>query len=453
MNLPQILTILRDRLGLIILMAVATLAATAVITFFLPLTYTATATLLIDFNEPVESSPLQPTLQPSYPATQVGIITSPNVAAKVVDQLKLTSAPEWRAAFETTTQGKGSVRDWIASALLDHLVVTPIKESRLVIISYSAADPTVAAAVVNGFAQAYRDTNLELNVDPARKNAEWFDSLLTGLREKLEQAQAKLSAYQQKKGILATDEKMDIETARLAEISTQLVVAQAETHDAESALGQMEKMLAKGNSLEALPEALSNGFIQGLKAELGRKEAELAQLSGSLGTKHPQYQRVAAEVRSLRSKLSGELKTIASSIRNRMSQSRAREGALQQAQEAQKTKVLALKRSRDEIPPLMREVESAQRNYDNALERYSQYSMQSRLNQTNVTVLNPAVAPLLPSSPNLKVNMALGLILGLMLGVSLALLLELNLRKVRSQEDLVVSTGVPVLCMLPKASS
>jgi uncharacterized protein involved in exopolysaccharide biosynthesis len=101
----------------------------------------------------------------------------------------------------------------------------------------------------------------------------------------------------------------------------------------------------------------------------------------------------------------------------------------------------------------MREVESAQRNYDNALERLNQYSMQSRLDQTNVTVLNPAVTPLFPSSPKVKLNMALGLMLGLMLGVGLTLLLEMVGRKVRTEQDLVDSTGVPLLGMLPKASS
>jgi chain length determinant protein EpsF len=452
MNLQQLLSILRGRLWLMLFVVVATLVTTAMITFSSPVTYTSTATLLIDFREPVEETdPLQPLLQPSYLATQVGIITSHNVAARVVDNLKLVNSPEWRAQFELATEGKGSARDWMADALLENLTVTPVEESRLVTISYAAEDPAFAAAVANGFARAYRDTNLELSVDPARKNAEWFDGLLAGLRQKLEQAQAKLSAYQQEKGILNTDEKLDIETARLAEISAQLVAAQAETHNAEIALREMEELSAAGGSLDALPDVLSSTFLQSLKAELGRKEAELAEMSDSYGPKHPTYKQKASEVRSLRAKVGTETRTIAGSLRNRVNQARSREKALKDAEDVQKAKLLGLKRPRDEINPLMREVESAQRNYDSALERLNQYSMQSRLDQTNVTVLNPAVTPLFPSSPNVKLNMALGLMLGLMLGFGLALLLEMTGRKVRSDQDLVDSTGVPLLGMLPRA--
>jgi chain length determinant protein EpsF len=392
-------------------------------------------------------------LQASYLATQVGIITSPNVAARVVDHLKLANSPEWRAKFEAATGGKGSASDWIAGVLLGSLTVTPVQQSRLVTISYDSEDPAFASAAANGFALAYRDTNLELNVDPARRNAEWFDGLLAGLRQKLEQAQARLSAYQQEKGILATDEKLDIETARLVEISGQLVAAQSATHNAESALREMEELSGAGRPLDALPVILSSPYLQSLKAELGRREAELAEMSDSYGPKHPTYKQKAAEVRSLSAKVAAETKTLAASLKNQVSQARAQENALKAAEDAQRTKVLGLKRPRDEINPLMREVESAQRNYDNALERLNQYSMQSRLDQTNVTVLNPAVTPLFPSSPKVKLNMALGLMLGLMLGVGLTLLLEMVGRKVRTEQDLVDSTGVPLLGMLPKASS
>lgn len=164
-------------------------------------------------------------------------------------------------------------------------------------IGYESTDPRFSAALANAFAQAYIDTTLELSVEPARKSAEWFEKQQAELRTKLEQAQRRLSAYQQNKSITAADERLDVETARLAELTSQLVVAQAQTYDAEGRQRQMEEMLAKGASMETVPEVLSNGFIQSLKAELQRQEAKLAELSEQLGVNHPQYQRAVVEVK------------------------------------------------------------------------------------------------------------------------------------------------------------
>ena len=49
------------------------------------------------------------------------------------------------------------------------------------------------------------------------------------LREKLEVAQSALSDYQQKARIVATDERLDHENAKLNELSSQLTLVQAQT--------------------------------------------------------------------------------------------------------------------------------------------------------------------------------------------------------------------------------
>ena len=113
---------------------------------------------------------------------------------------------------------------------------------------------------------------------------------------------------------------------------------------------------------------------------------------------------------------------------------------------------MKFKQSRDEIPTLMREVESAQRAYDVALERYNQSALQSRINQTNVVLLNPASYPVNPSSPKVKRNMVLSVFFGTMLGLGFALLMELFDRRVRSEHDLSEALGVPVLGMLAKSA-
>lgn len=454
MSLQQFLQILRARFLLIVLVLIIMVGAGAAVTYYMPKQYTATAVLVVDFKEPAVAAGAMPvSFSPSYMATQLDILRSRKVALKVIDNLKLADSPTVRDQFLAATDGKGTIRDWLADALISKLKVEPSRESRLMTISYEAINPQFAATLANAFAQAYIDTTLELSVEPARKAAEWFEKQQQDLRDRVEQAQRNLSAYQQSKNITATDERLDVETARLAELTSQMVAAQAQTYDMESRQRQMEEMLAKGTSMEALPEVLANGFIQSLKAELLREEAKLADLSEKLGTNHPQYQRAMAEVKNLREKLNQEMVSITNGIRNNTKLAQSREAALKTSLEAQKAKVLRLKESRDEIPTLMREVESAQRAYDIALERHNQSTMQSRINETNVILLNPAIDPVKPSSPKILVNMAVSLILGIILSLGLALLLEMLDRRVRGAKDLSETLELPVLGVLAKGTA
>ena len=48
------------------------------------------------------------------------------------------------------------------------------------------------------------------------------------LRDNLEVTQAKLSKYQQEHGIVSVDNRLDVESMRLNDLSAQLVVAQSQ---------------------------------------------------------------------------------------------------------------------------------------------------------------------------------------------------------------------------------
>ncbi len=453
MSLLQFLQILLARYRLILLTVLVTVGAVAAVTYFMPKQYTSSAVLVVNFKESATDDALSTSLSPSYMATQLDILKSRKVALKVIDNLKLADSPAMRDQFLAATAGQGTVRDWLADVLLQKLKVKPSLESRLMTINYESTDSRFAADLANAFAQAYIDTTLELSVEPARKSAEWFDKQQASLRTKVEEAQRKLSSYQQRKNITATDERLDVETARLSELASQMVLTQAQTYDVESRQRQMEEMLAKGASMETLPEVLANNFIQSLKSDLLRQEAKLAELSEQLGNNHPQYQRAVAEVKSLREKLNKEMVSITSGIKNNTKLARSREESIRASLAAQKARVLQFKQSRDEIPTLMHEVESAQRSYDAALERYNQSSQQSRVSQTNVILLNPAVEAVKPSSPKVMLNMVLSVLLGTLLGIGLALLWEILDRRIRTDQDLFDTLGLPVLGVLAKGKA
>lgn len=445
MNFSQFLLILKARWLVAFLALGVTVATTLAVSLMLPKNYTGTVSLVVDSKakDPVSGILFPSQLLPGYLATQVDIIKSQNVALKVVDGLKLADNAQIRQDYQEAAQGEGDIRHWLAELLLKKLDVQPSRESSVITISFEGTDPKFAAIIANAFAQSYVHTNLELKVEPARQSTAWYDAQVKQLRDKLEEAQTKLSDYQREKGLVASEERIDVETARLAELSSQLVAAQSQSFDTASRQSQSQNSLA---------EVEQNPLIQSLKREVAGAEMKLSELAQKVGKNHPQFLRAQAELDTMRGKLEAEMKTAKKSVGTTATVAKGREADLRGALAAQKARILSLKQQRDEASVLIRDVENAQRIYDTALQRFGQTRLEAESTQTDIAVLNPAVPPVEPSSPNVMLNMILAVFMGGLLGVGLAFLMEMIDRRVRSADDLSAALGIPVLGEIAKGS-
>jgi polysaccharide biosynthesis transport protein len=453
-NLNLFFSAWRARSGVFALLLVTTVLAATVVSLLLPKSYRATASLLVDPYKDEQSLTLSTVLIPqreriNYLQTQMDIITSQRVARKVVQDLKLADSPTSRAAFEEATGGQGPIEHWLAENLLKWLKVQT-SQSNVVQVSFTAADPRFSALVANAFAKAYIDTTLELRVEPMKQAAVWFDEQLKSLRASLEDAQAKLTDYHRQQGIISADERLDVENVLLGELSSQVAKVQDHTFDLATRERQARDFLKRGASPDRLPDVLSNANVQRLNADLLQAEVKLQQLGTQYGANHPQYQRQLSENRGLREKLDAEMKKVVAGIDNAKRQSRQREAELRGAMATQRARLLELKEHRNELTVLTRNVESAQRTYDAAMQRAVVSQVEARASQTNIALLNPAVAPRRPSHPKVTLNIALSVLVGTMLGMGMVILLELLGRRVRAPSDLDQVQNVPLLAVLNK---
>jgi succinoglycan biosynthesis transport protein ExoP len=438
MNFQQFLLILRARYKVILWTLFGTVATTLAVSLLLPAQYTASTTVLVDVKspDPIAGLVLPAMAMPGYMATQVDIVTSDRVAIKVVKLLKLDQNPQVRADWQDATEGKGRIEPWLANLLQKKLDVKPSRESNVIAINYKATDPNFAAAIANAFAQAYIDTTIELKVDPAKQYSTWFDKQSKELRERLAKAQSRLSDYQQKTGIIVTDERLDSETQKLNELQAQIAMAEGLSADASS---------KQRSGSDTLPEIMQSGLIQQMRADVARLESKLQEVAGNLGRNHPQYQRSEAELAELKQQLAEETRRITGSMGTNSQISKGKVADLKVAVEAQKVRILDLRKKRDEAMVLFQEVETAQKSYDAVTQRYTQSNLESQATQTNVSVLTTAEPPLEPSFPKLLLNTILAVFLGSMLAIGAALTLEMVDRRVRSSDDLKEALGLPVL--------
>ena len=445
MTPQQFFLILRARWLVLLLTFVAVVGTTATVSLLSDKQYAASASVVLDVKspDPVSGMMLAGLMAPGYMATQVDIIKSDRVARRVVRNLKLDSSAAAQAQWVEATEGRGDMVDWLSDLLQKNLDVKPSRESNVINIEYVASDPRFAAAVANAFAQAYIDVNVDLRTEPARQYAGFFDQQTRAARERLEVAQKNLSDYQQRHGITSTDERLDFETAKLNETSSQLTAIQAATTDSQS-----KRQRSDG---ESLAEVMQSPLINGLKADIARQQARLTEAAVNLGVNHPQYQRMDTELQALRRQLQAETDKITSAINTTYEVNRQREAQLRSALQAQKTRVLELNQQRDQIMVLRREIEMAQRLFDTVSTRASQSTLESQASQTNISVLNPAVPPTEASGPRVKLNVAIAIFLGGLLGVMLATALEFVQRRVRSPDDLSALGELPLLGQVSSA--
>lgn len=434
MRFTQLLRILRAHFGLIMIVLASAWLIGGAITAAMPPKFIATSSVLVSYNDNAGNAggPPPAQLYSTYLATQIDLIASQNVAMQVVDKLHLEQDPAARRRYlgansnfqEWVAKTKESILSAIdrapaanelkeienandpyrlADQVLKRSIIRPSADSSVIQVSYTAASARAAAEAANAIVQAYIDTTLKMNVDPARASSEWLDTQVATLSKNVETARAKLTDYQQRHGIVSATGTDDAESARLNDLNTQLVAAESQNHPA----------------------------IQALKNDLARAQAKLNELPPQLGANHPTYKSAQAEISALKASLENESERIATNLRRDISEQRG--------------SMLSMRRKHAELAALQDAVTNAQKALDDTTQKATQTRMNSQATQTNISVVRVAVPPRAPTTPNPLFNFALATVIGFALGVGLALWREVVCRFVRSADDVRDFLGVQVL--------
>lgn len=444
MTLGRLALVLRSRWRLQLAVMLGVLAITVVYTTLAPRRYVADAAVVLDVKspDPIAGTVLPGLVQSGYMNTQADVLRSDRVARRALAHLTETQRERLRAQGSRRGTEGADFETWAAAWLLDSLDVRPGRDSNVIALTSTADEAGLAASAANAMVQAYIDVTLELKVEPARQYKGFFDQQAKAQREALEAAQEKLSSYQRSSGITANDERLDAETARLGDLSAQVVALQAAAAESSSRARQAQAGAGR------MQEVLQSGVVSSLKAELARQEGRLEELLARLGERHPQVLEQRATVEQLRLREAQETRQLVGSIDVADNVNRQRLAQAQAALEAQRARVVQMREQRDRLAVLGRDVENAQHAFDTVWRRQSQTRSESELTQTNVAVLKVARPPARASLPRTGLNLMLGATVGLLAGVAAALLREGLRPAVRDLDDLA-ALSLPLLETLP----
>jgi polysaccharide biosynthesis transport protein len=455
--------ILKKRKWVILSVLLAFLAIGALLTLMTTPLYTATVRLQIDRNvaKVVEGGNVTP-LEGSdfeFIKTQYELLMGRTIGERVVSALKLGNDPDFikargfslfgaiRELFASSDGGQASINreNAATSVVMDNRTVRPVAGSRLVDISYSDPDPARAQRIVTGLADTFINSNLDKRFQ-ANSNAKVFlEDKAAQLKSRLEESEKALLEFGQKEQIVSAEEKSNIAESNLASANATLGSLAAERIKSY----ELWKQVGSAKAIN-LPQFLSNGVIDGLRAKRNSLETEYQEKLETFQPSYPAMVQISNKIAEIDRQLASEVDTIKRAYKAAYESSLSQEEEMKKRIDILKAEVLDLQKRSIEYNILKHEVDTNRGLYDGLLQRYKEVDIAGGVGANNVFVVEKAALPRSPSSPQRARALMTSLALGAVAGLGAAYLLERLDDTVRTSEDLERVTGLTTLGIIPK---
>ncbi|TZF91232.1 GumC family protein [Cognatilysobacter lacus] len=453
--------VVRERRWTILGIAGVIVAVVLVATLLTKPTYRASSTLQIEREtiKVVNSDALASADSPydrDFYQTQFELLKSRSLALRVIQDLNLINDPYFSGGAKPKAPGgpraapaAGDIRQReqaLIGAVQGGLTIEPVSNSRLVRISFDAADAGLAARVANAYADAFIASNIERRFGASAYAKKYLEERLAELKGRLADSEKQLVGFAEKQQIISVGEgEPSLSAQNLSALNALLAKAQDERIRAEAQWRQ-----ANAGSGMGMPEVVDNALIQSLRQSRATLAGQYQEKSASFKADYPEMVQLKGQIAELDRQIATEVNNIRSSVNSRYGAAKAQEDLLARRIQLLKGDVLDLANRSIQYNILKRETATNQQIYDALLQRYKEIGVAGGIGANNISIVDRAEVPGGPYKPNLRRNVAFALIFGLVLGTLAAFLLKFLDRRIRSSKALEALTGRPVLGIIPK---
>ncbi len=419
--------------------------------------YQASTKVLIERVEPYNLTMMYPYYSPYDPEfyeTQYQLIKSTSVAQKVVKMLSLESTYEsYFKGGKITPGSETSKADILADIVSNGIIVSPIKNSKIVSLSFMSTNPDFAVLVANSVARAYIEEIMEMRMSSSRYSIEWMTKKAEEEKVKLEKSEKALQDYMRANNIVTLQDKVALTPEKLSELNTQLVRAETRRKELESLYSAVTKLSGSMRDAEMIPAIVSDPTIQSLRNQILKSEQNTEELSKKFGKKHPAMIKAEEELKVLKQKRDQEIRRVIGSIKTEYELAKSNESSLQRMFSGTKAEALDLNEKFIQYGVLSRVVDTNRQLYDALIKKMKEQSVTEEVQTVNVWVVEKAEKPASPVKPRKSLNILLGIIIGLFGGIGLAFFIEYLDNTIKSPEDVETRLGLPVLGVVPLLES
>jgi exopolysaccharide transport family protein len=476
-SLLDLLRVIRVRRKIIIgTTAIVFALVTAIVTQLTPL-YTGTAVVMLDQRKHnLEDTAAVLSGLPSDQATiqnQVQILTSLELAERVVDKLKLTEDPEfnpklgglnaiigflnplhWLPADPKTqadAQGVDLERSELIHRFLDRVTVSPIGLSTAMKVSFDSESAGKSARIANAIANAYVEDQLESKFDATQKATQWLSGRISELSQQAQQADAAVQQYKAAHNITTTPNGSSVVDQQIGAVNGQLVLARADLAEKQAAYGRLIALARAGKAANAAP-VLASPLIATLRGQESQLNSLIGNLTSKYGPRHPKMLDLEAQRETLEAKINEEIQRVVESAKNDVDVASSHVASLQASLQQMENQGAGQNQAAVQLTALQSAATSARAMYEAFLGRLNQTQGQEGIQTPDARIISQAEVPQNPSYPKKALAIGLSIPAGLILGLMFALMSERLDSGFRTTAELERLMGLPVLSTIPEVS-
>ena len=401
---------------------------------------------------------------PEFLNTQYELLRSRALAERVANEMNMTAetleglndpgwmgrvigllrpAPQAKAEDANRPQSSETLLKQATGVIQGGLSVDPVKESRLVRLSFDSPDPAFSARAVNAVAEGFIASSLERRMGTTSYAKTYLEDQLQQTKGKLEDAERKLVEFAQKEGLVNTGaEGTSLATQNLTELNGLLAAAQSDRIRAQARWRQA----SSGAMASDMLASSSVGALQQQRAALqGQYQQKLAVFKAD----YPEMVQLKAQLDAVNREIGAELGRLRASVKAEYAAASANEGMLKAQIANLRGEALDTDSRSIQYNILKREADTNRQMYDSLLQRFKEVGAAGDVRTNNITIVDRAQGGF-RFKPNLVMNLLMGLLVGLLLGVLLAFVLEFLDDTLKTPEDVEQKLKLAVLGLIPK---
>jgi succinoglycan biosynthesis transport protein ExoP len=477
--------IVRRHVALVLGCLLGTVLVVGIIVFSEQRRFTAKGTVMIEPDSPrvLDIKQLNPEetgtqdQDHGYYKTQFDILESRTLAAEVIRDLNLERDSAFRGEIDSTgpiarvinviRAARRAIFSWGASsqptveeglfgastgaidAYLHDLAIEPLLGARLVAVEFTSPNAALSAKVANAHIQTYIKRGLELRTEAATNASTLLASKLVALKKDVTESERALNDYRHQRGIISfsLNGRGKMVSDQLGELNHNLIQAESNRITLEA---QVE-LIHNGN-YDALPEVANNTLIQQLKAQVSDLSQRYAELSNRFNPGYHPLDDLKARLDESQQKLRKETGNIVGEIQNRYKAAASEQEKIAAKIAEVKGQAIALNDMSVDDAVLARDVEANRTLYESVLKRLNELRVAANVPTSNISVVDPAEPPRVPSSPRIGLALGMASLLGLLGGIGIAVVLESRDDRFRSPEEASARIALPILAQIPDLS-
>jgi polysaccharide biosynthesis transport protein len=346
--------------------------------------------------------------------SQVQVVMSRDLAREAIRRLTLVGNPEFDSGagrFGSVSQllvkiglsrnpADRTPEDRVLEKYYDALLVFPVTRSRIVAIEFQSRDAELAAKAANTIAAVYLEAQEAAKKDTARGASTWLGSAITPLRQKVQEAEARVEEFRARSGLLIGANNTTIIQQQLADLSQQLSSARAVQSDSQAKARILREAIRTGRTFE-VPDIANNEVIRRLIEQRGTLRAQIALETRTLLPEHPRIKELNAQIGDLENQIRATVERTVRTLENEARIAGSRVETVSATIEAQKRMVTEANESEVQLRALEREARTQREQLEQFLGRQREALARDADNAApaDARIISRAITPMTPSFP------------------------------------------------------